>query len=32
VVARIGVAELRRQIEERLALQVPEPFAPAESA
>ena len=32
VVARIGVAELRRQIEERLALQVPEPFARAESA
>jgi len=32
VVAKIGVAELRRQIEERLALQVPEPFARAESA
>jgi Fe-S cluster assembly protein SufD len=32
VVARIEVAELRRQIEERLALQVHEPLARAESA
>ena len=32
VVARIEVAELRRQIEERLALQVHEPLASAESA
>ena len=31
VVAKIGVAELRRQIEERLAQQVPEPAARAES-
>ena len=31
VVARIGVAELRRQIEERLAQQLPEPAARAES-
>ena len=32
VVAKIEVAELRRQIEERLARQVPEPFARGESA
>jgi Fe-S cluster assembly protein SufD len=32
VVAKIEVAELRRQIEERLARQVPEPFAREESA
>jgi Fe-S cluster assembly scaffold protein SufB len=32
VVAKIEVAELRRQIEERLALQVHEPLARAESA
>src|SRR5205807_7616458 len=32
VVAKIGVAELRRQSEARLALQVPEPFARAASA
>ena len=31
VVARIGVAELRRQIEQRLAQQLPEPAARAES-
>jgi len=32
VVAKIEVAELRRQIEQRLARQVPEPFARGESA
>ncbi|HXN79536.1 MAG TPA: SufD family Fe-S cluster assembly protein, partial [Steroidobacteraceae bacterium] len=32
VVAKIEIAELRRQIEERLALQVNEPLARAESA
>jgi len=32
VVAKIEVAELRRQIEQRLARQVPEPFARGEPA